>query len=97
VPQEDNRPPAHPDTVGDLADEMLESGLFGEVAVRRHLWDEVYTAETYIAVLDTYSGHRSMPVELRHDLYERIRRRIDRHGGTVTKTYLATVNVARRL
>jgi hypothetical protein len=56
-----------------------------------------YTADAYIAVLDTYSSNRALDPETRQQLYDRIRRRIGaRSGPTVTKTYLATLNVARR-
>lgn len=47
-------------------------------------------------MLETYSGHRVLDNDTRQRLFERIRRRIEsRPGGTVRKTYLATVNVAR--
>jgi SAM-dependent methyltransferase len=96
-PTEDNRPPPAPEEVADLAAEIAASGRFGETAVRRYLWDATYTADEYLAVLDTYSGHRSMRDEDRRKLYDLIRRRISaRPAGTVTKTYLFTLNVARR-
>jgi SAM-dependent methyltransferase len=91
-------PPPQPDAVPDLGEEIERSGYFENVAVRRYLWDVVYTADTYIDVLDTFSGHRALDHQTREELYARIRRRIDsRPGGTVTKAYLATLNVARRI
>ena len=92
-----NRPPPPPDEVGDLRADFAASGRFGPAAVRRHTWDVAYTADEYVAVLDTYSGHRSMAADARRRLNERIRRRIEaRPAGRVTKTYLATLNLARR-
>lgn len=89
--------PGHPDAVGDLGDEIEASGHFRNVGVRRYLWDVSYTADEYIAVLDTYSGNRALDEETRRRLYERIRRRIEaRPRAEVRKTYLATLNVARR-
>jgi SAM-dependent methyltransferase len=97
VPSPDNRPPPHPDEVGDLRDEILASGRFVEVEVRRHLWEVEYTADEWIAVLETYSGHRSHDEATRERLNERIRGRIDaRPSRTMTRTYLATLHVARR-
>jgi hypothetical protein len=56
------------------------------------------TADEYIAVLDTYSGHRSLEPAKRKRLYDRIHKRIEsRPEPTVAKTYLATLNVAQRL
>ncbi len=100
VPSEEKTqagPPPHPDAVGDLRDEIEASGLFSNVAVRRYLWDVTYTADDYIAVLDTYSGHRALDDETRQRLFERIHRRIRaRRDQKVRKTYLATLNVAQR-
>jgi hypothetical protein len=99
VPSDDNRPPPYPEEVGDLSAEIEASGRFRNVAVRRYLWDVSYTADRYVAVLDTYSGHRGVLDEAtRRLLYERIHRRIEaRPDERVTKTYLATLNVARRI
>lgn len=98
APDADNRPPPLPDSVPDLAAEIEASGRFENVAVLRYQWDVTYTADEYIAVLDTYSGHRSFDDETRRDLYERIHRRVERcPDSSVRKTYLATLNVARRV
>ena len=97
VPSDENRPPPHPDEVRDLRDEIAASGRFGAVAVRRYVWDLTYTADEYVDLLDTYSGHRSIEADARRRLYDRIHARIAaRPGGTVTKTYLGTLNVARK-
>jgi SAM-dependent methyltransferase len=95
VPSDENRPPPRPDEVGDLRSEIEASGCFRKAAARRYLWDVTYSAAEYVAVLDTYSGHRELEPGRRHELYDRIRRRIEsRPSGRVTKTYLATLNVA---
>ena len=89
--------PSRPETIADLSAEIDASGRFRNVAARRYVWDVTYTADDYIALLDTYSGHRAMDETTRERLYQRIRRRIDgRPGGTVRKTYLALLNVAVR-
>jgi SAM-dependent methyltransferase len=92
VPDPDNRPPPRPDEVPDLSEEIEASGSFRSVAVRRYLQDVPYTADEYVAVLDTYSGHRSTPEDQRLRLYERIHRRIG--ARTVRKTYLFILDVA---
>ncbi len=91
-------PPPHPDAVAGLAEEIHQSERFRHVAARRYVWQVRYTAETYIAVLDTYSGHRALEDAQRERLYDRIRKRIAvQPGQTVTKTYLTTLDVAERL
>lgn len=97
VPSEENRPPPDPATVPDLGAEIEASGLFRNHVGRRYAWEVTYTADEYIALLETYSGHRSIESEQRGRLYELIRHRIDAQpGGTVRKTYLATLDVAAR-
>jgi SAM-dependent methyltransferase len=97
VPSEQNVVPPHPDDETDLRDEIDASGRFRQGEVRRHVWDVTYTADEYIAVLDTYSGHRAFGDEAREQLNGRIHRRISaRPGGTVRKSYLATLHVAQR-
>jgi SAM-dependent methyltransferase len=97
VPSPDNRPPPFSEEVESLRAEIEANGRFEYVAWRTYLWDQPYTADEYIALLDTYSGHRSLEEAQRQELYNRIRRRIGaRPDGRVTKTYLTMLNVARR-
>jgi len=98
VPSPDNRPPPLAEEVADLRDEIERSELFRPPQIRRYAWDIPYTADEYLAVLDTYSGHRSMTDGERSEVFRRIRRRIEaRPEGHVTKSYLAILNVARTL
>jgi hypothetical protein len=81
-----------------VTDEIERSGRFRTVSARRYVWDVIYTADDYIAVLDTYSHHRALDGEVRERLLERIHRRIEaRPERTVRKTYLAMLYVAERL
>jgi SAM-dependent methyltransferase len=87
--------PPHPDEVSDRSEEIAQSGLFRNVGAARYLWDVVYTADEYIAVLNTYSVNRAHADDTRERLFSRIRRRIEsRPERTVRKTYLALLNVA---
>jgi len=62
--------------------------------VRRYVWEEEYEADSYVAVLDTYSGHRAMTPEVRDELYREVRALIG--GRRLRKVYLAILHVARR-
>jgi SAM-dependent methyltransferase len=99
VPDEPGGPPPRPDElVRKLGAEMDASGLFVHVAERAYLHEATYDAGAYVDVLDTYSSNRALPEPTRRELYARIRRRIEtRPGGTVRKTYLAALDVARRV
>ena len=89
--------PRAPDAIADLSAEIEASAHFRTTATRRYAYDITYTADSYIALLETYSGHRALDERRRARLLELIRARIaSRPGGEVRKTYLAILNVARR-
>jgi SAM-dependent methyltransferase len=96
VPHPGNRPPPFAHEVADRRGEIEATGLFRDVEVRQHVWDVTYTADEYIAVIGTYSPNLVLDDATRERLFERIHRRIARQG-TVTKTYLATLDVATTL
>ncbi|MGO9873985.1 MAG: class I SAM-dependent methyltransferase [Acidimicrobiia bacterium] len=95
--------PPEPDEVADLSDEVLcgeieASGRFCNVGARRYLWDVIYTADEYIAVLNTFSAHRALDDDTRARLDTRIHRRIlARPERKVRTTYLAMLYVAERV
>ncbi len=86
-----------PADVPDQREEIDDSGLFTGVAVRRFDWEVVYTAEEYIRLLDTFSGHIDMAQWQRDRLYGEIRRRLaGRPGGRLRRHWGAVLHVARR-
>ena len=93
----------HPDALADHSDEVVTdeleaSGRFSNLSARRYLWNVTYTADDYIAVLSTYSHHRTLDDDVREDLLGRIHERIEaRPGRSVRKTYLAMLYVAGRV
>jgi|SRR5215207_287570 len=86
-----------PDEVHDRTDEIQNTGLFGRIATHYYRWDETYDAESYLLVLSTYSGHRSLSDDTRRRLFHGIADLIDdRFGGRIDKGYLTTLYVARK-
>ena len=97
VPDPENRPAPLLDEVGDLSAELDASGLFTDVEVRRYLWRVGYSADDYIDLLRTYSPNIALDPATATELFSRIRRRIEaRDVPVVVKSYLATMNTARR-
>lgn len=89
--------PPRPEDVPDRTGEIEDSGLFGPVVRRSHLWDQAYTAAGYLRLLDTYSGHMSLRDETRTRLYAGIARLIEEgYGGRIVKGYQTSLYVARR-
>jgi hypothetical protein len=67
------------------------------VQVRRYVWARRYTADEYIALLDTFSGHIAMETEKREHLYSEVRGRIGARDDTrVLRHWFAILHVARR-
>jgi SAM-dependent methyltransferase len=94
---EDEWPPPPPEQVPDVAPEIEASGLFEEVRVRRYVWQISYTAEQYIALLDTFSDHIAMEATKRDRLYREIRERIAaRPEEQVLRHWHAILHVTRR-
>ena len=90
-------PPAPPERVADDSGEIEASGLFEDVRVRRYLWQRSYTADEYVALLDTFSGHIAMDDAKREHLYGEVRRRLaERPDGRVLRHWSAILHVARR-
>jgi SAM-dependent methyltransferase len=97
VPHPDNRPPPAPEDVEGWAAELRASRLFGVVEERRHLYPLTYTADSYVAVLGTFSDNLALPEDRRQELFRRIHARIAaRPGGTVTKHQIVILTVGRR-
>jgi len=84
------RPGSLPDQRADIE----ASGFFEVVAISQYDWEIVYTAEEYIELLTTFSGHIAMADWQRERLFSYIREHLDRplrrHWGGV-------LHVARRL
>jgi SAM-dependent methyltransferase len=90
-------PPPVPDQVPDDAAAIEATGLFADVAVRRYVWENQYTADEYIALLNTFSGHIAMDADKREYLYREIRQRLaKRPGSTLLRHWHSILHVARR-
>lgn len=89
--------PPSSDEVPDRTGEIESSGLFEAVTRRNYRWDEMYDAEGYLRVLNTYSGHRSLNDDTRERLFCGIADLIDnRFDGRIVKGYLITLYVTKR-
>jgi hypothetical protein len=66
-------------------------------AIAHFDWEQVYDAESYIALLGTFSGHIAMKQWQQDRLYGEIRRRLARRPGhSVRRHWGAVLHVARR-
>jgi SAM-dependent methyltransferase len=87
-----------PGELPEMTDEIRASGLFQMVSVDHFNWTVDYTAETYIDLLRTFSGHIAMAPADRDRLFSEIRRRVAlRPGGTVRRGWGTVLHIARKL
>jgi SAM-dependent methyltransferase len=77
--------------------EIEGSGLFRLVFTRQYDWEVEYDAESYLRLLDTFSGHIAMAPWQRERLYGEIRRRLaKRADGRLRRHWGAVLHVAQR-
>jgi SAM-dependent methyltransferase len=69
--------------------EIDASGLFGPVHVLQFGWEAVYTSQSYIRLIDTYSENATLGEPQRAGLYADLAASIDRHGGRLVVPYVA--------
>lgn len=77
---------------------VAESGedLFDDAIERRYPWSVTYDTRSYLNLLNTYSDHRLLPEKVRNRLFAEIAALIERNGGTLTKSYVAVLRLARK-
>lgn len=86
-----------PEEVEDACEELQASGLFDVVLVRRYDWETVHDAESYIDLLNTFSGHIAMQPWQRDRLYGEIRRRLAlRPDGLLRRHWGGALTIGRK-
>ncbi|MBY6037804.1 class I SAM-dependent methyltransferase [Fictibacillus nanhaiensis] len=74
----------------------LESGQFHKLKVHTYKWNQLYTPEDYIGLLNTHSGHQVLQHDQKDALYCGIERAILKHGDTVSKEHAVVLFLARK-
>ena len=84
------------ETIQERTGEITQSACFGPVSVRRYAWARVYQTREYIGLLNTYSDHLRLPLQLRQRLFENIAALIDAQGGSIERDYIAVLYLAQK-
>jgi SAM-dependent methyltransferase len=86
---------------GEVPDEtaaIRASGLFHPVLVQQFDWETIYSADQYIELLETFSGHLVMSGAQKERLYGAIRDRAGaRPDPRIRRHWGAVLHVARRV
>jgi SAM-dependent methyltransferase len=94
LPPNASRP--SPDELAPPGVEAASNGLFATTAIERFDWELSYDAESYIDLLDTFSGHIAMQPWQRQELYGEIRRRLARRpGGRLRRHWGVVLEISR--
>lgn len=76
--------------------ESMEQYGFRDVTMKLYNVSRSYSAEDYIALLDTYSDHRALPDENRAALYAGIKEAIQKHGGQQKMNFIFQLYMGRK-
>ncbi len=87
---------SYQDELRGWAREIRESGLFRDLSVCRHAWQQRYTADQYVGLFRTYSDFLSLPRVLQQRVAACIRRFVAGHGGDILRPYDCLLIHARK-
>ena len=94
LPAESSWP--RPDEIELVDLERDSGGLFRSVSARVFDWETIHDADSYIALLNTFSGHIAMQPWQRDRLYGEIRRRLAaRPDGRLRRHWGAVLEIGR--
>lgn len=82
--------------ISNIQGSILKSGMFDTPIVKQYNWVESYTADRYITLLNTHSGHQLLEAETRRHLFSRIREVFSEFGGVIEKPYTVALFLAHR-
>ncbi len=85
-----------PAELPDDREEIEASGFFEVIATHQYDWETIHDAESYIDLLNTFSGHIAMADWQRERLYGEIRRRLaERDDGRLRRHWGGVLQIAR--
>jgi SAM-dependent methyltransferase len=93
----DGRPDTPDDVEREYRGEITASGRFGPIDVLRFPWAQRHTAASYVALLETYSDHVTLPPGRKTGLYAAVAAAIDRRGGAIEVEYVSLLFLAPRM
>lgn len=77
-------------------DALAASGAFGQAEVRTYEWDRDYSSAEIVDVMETHSGHRTLPPPVLAAVLAAVRDAIDGFGGRVQVHYTTSLVTALR-
>jgi SAM-dependent methyltransferase len=93
---DDSSMPALEEVIKERSELTMESDNFHQLKVHTHQWEQTYTPEEYIGLLNTHSGHQVLPVTQKQLLFEEIEKAILHHDSYITKRHVVALYLARK-
>ncbi|MFW6174205.1 MAG: class I SAM-dependent methyltransferase [Chloroflexota bacterium] len=75
---------------------LAETGLFGELEVRRYPWSRTLSIDDWVSLLNTGSDHVALPDDRRDALLSAVREALRRYGDSIEDRRVATLFFARK-
>jgi len=96
APEMDSPLTANDETIQQRIRDIEESGCFGPVTVRQFPWSKRYYKEQYLGLLNTYSDHILLSKPTHDRLLHSIGEVIEKHGGSILRTYTSVLFMAEK-
>jgi ubiquinone/menaquinone biosynthesis C-methylase UbiE len=82
--------------IARITDEMDASGYFEKTRVYRFPWSQTYNAEQFVGLIKTGNGYLRLNEKDRRQVEEELSGRINRNGGSIDRSYLSVLYIARK-
>ncbi|MFG6497694.1 class I SAM-dependent methyltransferase [Fictibacillus sp. UD] len=92
----DRNIPSLEEFIKERSDLTLKAGEFHDLKVHTYTWEQVYSAEDYIGLLNTHSGHQVLTAEQKRPLYQGIQLAIQKNGEQITKKHTVALFLTRK-
>lgn len=93
---DDRNVPSLEEFIEERSQLTLNSGHFCQLKVHTYTWDQTYTAEDYLGLLNTHSGHQVLSPQQKEPLFKGIEKAIQDNGGTIVKKHAVALFLARK-
>ena len=93
---DDSLMPTPDEEIEGISNTIHSIGLFKDVKTKRYAWNQRYSSEEYISLLNTHSKHRQLDEEARRSLFRGIKETIDCHGGSIEKPHLVALFLGKK-
>lgn len=83
--------------ITSIVSDIIDSGLFKEPKVYRHMWKQTYTADEYYGFALTSNSFLQKSKEEKENAFKDLVNLANRHGGIIERPYLCVLYLAQKL